>query len=383
MRIAFYCQHVLGMGHLYRTLEICKALDKHTVRLFLGGPPADAPVPAHVEVRSLPELSMDPEFSRVASVNGGDPAAVLETRRALLMDAFQNGEYALFLVELYPFGRKAFRAELDPVLEMLAARGRTRVVCSLRDVLVEKKDQTRYEERVVKVLNRWFHAVLVHADPALARLDETFSRVADIRAPVVYTGYVTPMPAPDAREKTRAVYGLGSSDRLVVASAGGGSVGYELLRAVLLAFRASPAFSGARLHVYSGPYMAGEDYADLVSLAGPGARVARRTADFISELAAADLSVSMAGYNTAMNVAATGVPALVLPFGQNREQGMRAARLSAMGVLGVLEEGDLAPEVLAGRMERAMAGGRTTKPGLNLAGAEHTARWLSDWMGES
>ena len=46
------------------------------------------------------------------------------------------------MLELYPFGRKAFRFELDPVLEGIRDRslGPCRVVCSLRDVLVEKKN---------------------------------------------------------------------------------------------------------------------------------------------------------------------------------------------------------------------------------------------------
>jgi predicted glycosyltransferase len=29
MKIACYCQHVLGIGHFHRSLEICKALAVH------------------------------------------------------------------------------------------------------------------------------------------------------------------------------------------------------------------------------------------------------------------------------------------------------------------------------------------------------------------
>ena len=68
--------------------------------------------------------------------------------------------------------------------------------------------------------------------------------------------------------------------------------------------------------------------------------------------AAADLSVSMGGYNTTMNILASGVPALVWPFGQNREQRLRAERLADLGALRVLEDEDLHPDRLAVIMDQ-------------------------------
>ena len=85
----------------------------------------------------------------------------------------------LLLIELFPFGRKAFRFELDPLLAEIDA-GRLpacKVVCSVRDILVEKENAAKHESRAVDILNRQFDALLVHADPRVVRLEE--GRVAD------------------------------------------------------------------------------------------------------------------------------------------------------------------------------------------------------------
>ena len=59
MKVACYCQHLLGIGHLRRTLEICRALaTQHSTNLILGGPQVSIDS-ARVLVRQLPGLRMD------------------------------------------------------------------------------------------------------------------------------------------------------------------------------------------------------------------------------------------------------------------------------------------------------------------------------------
>ena len=57
----------------------------------------------------------------------------------------------IFIVELYPFGRSIFGFELDPVLADIRAGifGAVRTVCSLRDILVEKKDPAANRARLI------------------------------------------------------------------------------------------------------------------------------------------------------------------------------------------------------------------------------------------
>ncbi|MEN8190485.1 MAG: glycosyl transferase, partial [Thermodesulfobacteriota bacterium] len=107
MNICYYCQHVLGVGHFYRSLEICKALAvEHRVTMITGGPE----VPCHAEeidFFKLPGLQMDSVFSRLISCDSRRPVDdVKEERIRILLDLFSTTVFDAFIVELYPFGRK-------------------------------------------------------------------------------------------------------------------------------------------------------------------------------------------------------------------------------------------------------------------------------------
>jgi predicted glycosyltransferase len=381
MKIAFYCQHVLGVGHFFRSLEICRALTRHQVVLITGGARPDAALPPHVTEVRLPALEMDREFKGLRAASGADLDAIRRLRRERLTALFETERPDFFLVELYPFGRKAFRFEIDPLLDAMAVGRLPRcgVVCSVRDILVEKEAPEKHETRAVGVLNRFFDAVLVHADPRLVRLEETFSRFDAITIPVAYTGFITPMPTADARKRLRSALGLTPADRLVVVSAGGGSVGAPLLEAAVRASGYLNCAGKAVLQVFTGPFLPEGDFERLKRAAGAGAAVARFTPEFLSCLAAADLSVSMAGYNTTMNLLAARVPALVWPFAQNREQRLRAERLEAMGALQLLRDADLEPSRLAALMDRLLERPGRPETGLDLEGAQATARWIDAW----
>jgi predicted glycosyltransferase len=379
MKIVFYCQHVLGVGHFFRSLEICRALAGNEVILVTGGPRFEVALPDHVRELRLPELGMDPEFKQLLATPGDDIETVKRVRRARLLALFEAERPELFVVELYPFGRKAFRFEIDPVLKAIAGGNRAacRVVCSVRDILVEKRMPAEHEARVVTVLNRHFDAVLVHADPKLVTLEETFGRLGDIRVPVVYTGFVTPAPAPDGRQRIRDRLGLAETQKLIVASAGGGSVGLPVLEASVQAFLRLGPGGAARLVVFTGPFMPEADVARLNAWAGPRLDIQRFTPDFLDYLSAADLSVSMAGYNTTMNLLAARVPALVWPFAQNREQRLRSERLADLGALRVLADRDLEPQRLAALMDQALAQTAFPAVDIDLFGAATTARWIA------
>ncbi|GAB6036351.1 glycosyltransferase [Fundidesulfovibrio butyratiphilus] len=383
MNVVLYCQHVLGLGHFMRSLALAEALAPHRVALVSGGPPAPARLPQNVELVPLPPLAMDEEFS-VLYAPQGDLETVKTARAARLLAVLERERPDVLLVELYPFGRRAFEFELVPALQ--AARsgrfGPCRTVCSLRDILVEKNNPQKYQDRVLARLDALFDGLLVHADPEICRLKETFPRADEISVPVAYTGFVTQTPSPDARTRIRSALGLGPDDRLAVASAGGGKVGGELLEACLDAFA---TLSGQRLtllRIFTGPFLDDARFTRLASKARTvrGVHVERFATDFPDWLAAADLSISLAGYNTTMNVLAAATPALVRPFDQNREQALRARRLESLGALGVLEDKDLGAQALARRMLDALdpaKPGRAPRP-VRLDGAETTARLLGE-----
>ena len=118
---------------------------------------------------------------------------------------------------MFPFGRRAFRAELLPLLEAArASRPRPLVVASVRDVLVSKSDPRRYDWMVETCLAH-YDRVLVHGDDRLLPFGLSFPLAGELGERVVHTGFVHPAPTrPTPPAETPPA---------VLVSAGGGAVG--------------------------------------------------------------------------------------------------------------------------------------------------------------
>jgi len=381
--IVFYCQYVWGMGHLFRSIELARALADHHVILVAGGEEVAVDLPAHVERVRLPGLSMDEGFTMLQpALPGASIAAIQRERAAALTAIFRRHRPQLFIVELFPFGRTAFGFELEPLLEAVRRgdHGPVRTVCSLRDVLVEKRDPAAYEARVLDALHRWFDLLLIHSDERLLTLRETFDRFDEIRIPKVHTGFVASRPNLENGRRLRRNLGLSPGEKLVIASCGGGRSGYRLMRAVLETCQRL-AHRPLHLEAFCGPFMGAEDFRELKAMRAPGRAVHRFTPRLIDYLSAADLSISLAGYNTCMNLLATGVPALVLPYSRQREQPLRVGKLKPFLPLIVLGEDELDPSRLAPAIENGLSLER--KPAaaaLHVEGAAASARFLESWI---
>ena len=387
MRILHYTQHVLGVGHLFRSLEIDRALRGHEVHLVTGGPKVPVPIPAHVIHHEQWPLQMDADFSTLFSADTSlSMEAIWSHRTRMLQELLARIRPDIFFMELFPFGRKKFGRELLPVLTAIRAGtyGRVHTVCSLRDILVEKPDPKKYEQRVIDLANTFVDQILIHADPALIRLEETFSRVSDLAAPIQYTGYVTPRPEPGEGKRLRTQLGIAPGEPMILASAGSGAVGLQLLHATVVGSILLQKTRPHHLYLFSGPHPDEKEYEHLRAAAAGYRHIhtARFTTDFPRYLDAADLSVSMAGYNTVMNLTAARTFGLVLPFAQNREQNLRATRLEIRGILARIRPQDLSRETMAAKMARGLA----RKPpdhGIDIDGAECTARILSGIRGRT
>ena len=368
MKILFYCQHVLGIGHFFRSMEVARALNRHTVVFVLGGVPLSGFIPPrHVKVFSLPALMMDPQFQSLR-VQEGSLEDIRQSRRRMLLDLLVSFDPDLIVTELFPFGRRQFRFELTPLLKAAKQRPRpAKIVCSLRDILVEKKEKPNYETEVVETLNSFYDLLLIHSDPRVVMLEETFGRCGEIGVQVEYTGFVARPPA--LRRST-------GGGKVIVASSGGGRVGVDLLCAAIEAVHRVRR-TDLELRVFMGPFLekADEQRIKYAASEDPRIQLLPFSLDFVSELSRADLSISMAGYNTCMDILSSGVPALVYPFPQNREQGIRAARLEKFGALKVLPAFEA--ESLELEIESLLKKDRVLPvPEINITGAANSARLI-------
>lgn len=394
-QLLFYCQHVLGMGHLIRSTEIVRGLKAFDVSFLNGGEIVPGfELPASVNVINLPPIKSDAEFRDIHAANGLHSLEQTKAiRTARLIAEYERTQPDVLMIELFPFGRRKFEFELLPLLQRIkATRSHTKVVCSLRDILVSKRDQTRYENRVGELVNEYFDLLLIHADPRFQRLEETFPRARELRCAVQYTGFV-------AGTVPRAVASVSSNCKVarlpstlatargtvpqILVSIGGGRVGAELLDCAMEASKLLVNQLPHRMLIFTGPYIPDNEFAALQTKATTHIAVERYTTEFLAHLAQADLSISMAGYNTCMNLLATGTRAIVHPFtgNNNEEQTIRAEKLARLGLLDVIHSHELTPQILAGKIVRQLKAKPAATPLLDLHGVEKTASLLGELVG--
>jgi predicted glycosyltransferase len=172
---------------------------------------------------------------------------------------------------------------------------------------------------------------------------------------VYYTGYVSQPSSVSSRRGGNAA--MPNQVPSIVVSAGGGRFGYELLEAVLKASPLLEPHLPHQIQMFTGPFMPADQVADLQAQAPHSAVVRCFTPNLVELMEQADLSISLGGYNTTMNILKTGVRALVFPEAaveQAGEQTIRAEKLAEKGVLQVLYRSDLQPERLAEKIRMAL-----------------------------
>ncbi len=389
-RVLLYCQHVLGIGHLVRSAKIVKELSRDSQILFISGGEKPAgfrfPENENIDILQLPPLKTDPDFSNLqvcGSWRSMDETKTL--RRHLLLQAFVEFQPDVVVTEMFPFGRKQFRFELLPLLEHIRQQSpQTMVVSSVRDILVTRKDQEEYEQRVCDLVNAFYDLILVHGDKNFQKFDETFSRVNDLRCPVTYTGYVVQQKDPNTTEAGRLQLSE-QGQPMIVASNGSGQylTGQMLLETVLRAAQLLQSRIPHEFHVFAGPLMPEDAYSRLQTLAheSRNVRLSRYTPDLAAALKRAEVSVSMGGYNTMMDVLSSRVRALVYPVTSNgdQEQSVRAEKLARAGIIDVIRTEELTPEELASKIEQALS--KTPTPlTVNREGAVNSVLILKKYL---
>ncbi|MEO1471971.1 MAG: glycosyltransferase, partial [Pseudomonadota bacterium] len=271
-----------------------------------------------------------------------------------------------------PFGRHDLLFELEPWMRHIRASAPgTLIVSSLRD-LIGKTVLAEQTDLIARLANRYFDAALVHADPAFLRFEECFPEAGRIRCPVLHTGFVA-QPA-----ETQPV----ASERpFILVSIGGGRIGGEVLETAVEAARLLADELPHEFRLFTGPFLTDAAFAALEARAAglPNVRIARFTSRLMGQMQAAALSISLAGYNTTMNVLRAGTPAILVPIGHydfDCEQLMRAEKLAALGAVDMLRTEALGPAVLAERIRAGLMRGRSASP-FNLDGARTATETLA------
>ena len=360
-RILYYCQSLVGIGHLTCSLRIIQELLPHCdVDLVYGGLDTGTPL-VQIGLRSLrlATLLHDEDSGEFFAPDDLRPLFEIWADRAQAIAGFLRMPYQGIVVEFYPFGRRRFKDEiLGLVRAVRAACGEVPVFSSVREVLVPRPVEN--ERRMLESVNKHIHTVFVRGDPDVIRFDETFSLAPELGDRLCYTGYIS--PPPPAKRPARK--------QQVLVSQGGGNVGRELLVAAVGAAALMP-----QLHflLACGSRTLPEEIESLrAQVRSANVEIVPFLADFMRHLMESAASISMGGDNTLLDVLRARTPGLAYPYQDNPEQGIRIRKFAEKGLMHELGPADLQPARLKARIEHALQAPYPTQT-VRMNGARETA----------
>ena len=388
-RIAIYCQDSLGLGHLRRNtiigrqlLEACPEAD---ILLFTdspAGPFFQLPDGMdHVKLPSIRKVDAGQWQSTRLQI---ETAELLEWRSALLQKTLLHYQPDLFLVDHMPAGAVG---ELLPALEALKqARPDCFMVLGLRDILGAKDviARTWQSDGAYEALGRYYHRALIYGDPWVFNTCEAYC-LPTLSYGIHYCGYVVNRARVQPADKFRQCAGI-PAGRFVYVSAGGGADGDSLMRTYLQAIRLLGTRAGFSTLMAVGINAPRAVFRELEAMAeGLPVEIVPSVSDGLSAIAAADLVVCMAGYNTVSELLSLGKKSLVIPrAGPSAEQRMRAGLFARKALIDVLDPDDLCPEILAERLVADLE--RNDYPArdetMDMCGANRAADRILELLGQ-
>jgi len=221
----------------------------------------------------------------------------------------------------------------------------------LRDIMDDaetvKKDwrEKKVYEHLEKLYNEiWIYGIQDFYDPIKEYdISEAISRK------IHFTGYIPrKIPGKDAVNKIKKELGLKNPEKLVVVTTGGGGDGYRVMDtylATLESFAAAPPFKSVLI---TGPFMPKQERKDVFKRAR---RLGIRTYHFYRQMekifSAADIVVSMGGYNTLCEILGQGTISLVIPRETpRREQIIRARAFHRQNLVDYIPWSEFTPDRL-------------------------------------
>jgi predicted glycosyltransferase len=352
-KILYYCQSLVGVGHLACSLRIINELLQHAqVDLIQGGLDTGTTL-EHPGFRSLilPTLLHDTESGGFFDPDEQRGIDDIWSARSEAITGFLRGAYDAIVVEFYPFGRRRFKREIQDIFRMVReSSGPVPIFTSVREVLVPRALEK--ERRMVDTVKKHIHTVFIRGDAEVIRFEETFSLAHEIADRLCYTGYIS-APPPQFRPERK---------KQILVSQGGGNVGRELLEGAIGAAALMPEYSF--LLAAGSRTTPAELDALRATVRSCNVDITPFLPDFQRHLMESAVSISMGGDNTLLDVITARTPALAYPYQGNSEQGFRIKKFAETGLLHALDGTDLAPERLKAKIELALS---TPYPARDIA----------------
>ncbi len=350
--ILMYSHDTYGLGHIRRTMAIASHLLEPRINILIltGSPIAGRfTFPDRIDFVRIPGMikkTNDEYLPLSIKINARH---ALDIRKNIITATAKAFQPHLFIVDKEPLGLKK---EILPTLQWFRrCRPNTRSILGLRDVMDDavtvKKDWKR--KRVYEHLENLYSEIWIYGNREFYDPIDEYDISESISQKIHFTGYIPrKITSKEAVRSTTKELGLKDGEKLVVATTGGGGDGYRVMDtylAMLESFSHAPPFKTVLI---TGPFMPKQERKDVSKRAR---RLGVRTYHFYRQMekifAAADIVVSMGGYNTLCEILGQGTISLVIPRETPRqEQVIRARAFHRQNLVDYIPWADYAPDLL-------------------------------------
>lgn len=397
-RLVVYSRDTYGLGNMRRMLLICEHLLDSCPDLsilFLSGSPMihSFRIPDRLDYIKLPCLSRNGIDSLlVKHLVRTEVSEIVKLRSDIILAAVANFKPDLLLVDNRPYGVKN---ELQSALRYLKTYlPGTKMALVLRDILDSPDTTTKVWER-----NRYYEAiqslydlVFVLGQSEVFNPCKEYRFPASVREKVRFCGYIKREDRHKSRDMVRKELQLHNEEKLVLVTPGGGEDGYHLLETYISALgrcgylQCMPMDSHIRSLIICGPGLPQpqKKQIDQASAKYPHVMVREFTDDMMSYMNAADVVVSMGGYNTICEILSLKKRAIVIPRVKPvEEQWIRAERMARLGLFKAIHPDHLTPQGLLHALEDELNSKNcnpTFSPKLDLDALPRITQYVCDLM---
>ena len=387
-RVMVYSHDTYGLGNIRRMLAICEHLvesnEDWSVLMVSGSPMVQSfRICDRIDYVKLPAIRRvaRERYSARSLDIGIDQLIAL--RANIIRSAVADFQPDLILVDKKPLG---VHDELAPALEYsrryLPA---CRHALVLRDILDAPERTARQwrDDQGDELVRSFYDTVFILGSRQVFDACREYEFAPDVCRKVRFCGYIARKPGRRAPEMVRRALGI-EGGRLILVTPGGGEDGFALLDAYVSALSLLGDRGDVTSLIVTGSDMPLPQKSEIERrCAGmPHARVLEFVDDMMAYMAAADLVVSMGGYNTLCEIASARRRAVIVPRAKPvLEQSIRAERFAARGLVAALDPDQLSPSTLAtavlAELQRAGRSEPRFDTELDMNGLPRISRFLS------
>jgi len=369
MRLMVYSHDTFGLGNIRRMLAICAhlcdSIAELSVLIVSGSPMLHSfRVLQGIDYIKLPCLKRTESGDLGVHFLDLKVDEIVRLRRELILSTVISYQPDVVLVDKKPQG---LAGEMEPSLRYIKCNlPQTKIMLVLRDILDAPANTiSAWTSRGCYNIVRWYYD-----DVLVLGAREIFDVCAEYRFPqvlrnkVTFCGYVRRESPNRSAQEVRSELGVAENEKLLLVTTGGGEDGFHILSASVDALKRLSRRRRIKSVIVGGPELSQRSVRQIriASESCPGVRVFDFLDDMISYMNAADVVVSMAGYNTVCELLTLGKKSVLVPrVTPVEEQKIRAERLARVPFLRTILPNELSATRLAQAIEEQL---QAAEPGI-------------------